>query len=110
MIKFLFLYAILFFLIMFLNSICFAFFMTAFSMFFSSVSLDTLESFNISMLLSSTVPIKIYFNADLNKNTIIQENKDKSGVYQFTNLLTGKSYVGSSTNLSRRFSQYYSYN
>lgn len=64
----------------------------------------------IVMLLSSIVPVKIYPNADLNKDIIILENKDKAGVYQFTNLLTESSYVGSSTNLSKRFRQYYNYN
>lgn len=69
----------------------------------------SIEPFNIVMLFSSIVPIKIYPNADLNKDSIILENKDKAGVYQFTNLLTGDSYVGSSTNLSRRLKQYYNY-
>lgn len=68
-----------------------------------------IEKFNINLLLSSTVPIKIYLNADLDKKRIILENKDKAGVYQFINLLTGESYVGSSTNLSRRFKQYFNY-
>jgi len=68
-----------------------------------------IEPFNMITLLSSTVPIKIYPNADLDKERIILENKDKAGVYQFINLLTGDSYVGSSTNLSRRLRQYYSY-
>jgi group I intron endonuclease len=79
-------------------------------MFFFSVSLDTIEAFNVSILFSSTVPIKIYLNADLDKERIILENKNKPGVYQFINLLTGNSYVGSSTNLSRRFAQYFNYN
>lgn len=70
----------------------------------------SIESFNIVMLFSNVVPIKIYSNADLNKNLIILENKDKAGIYQFTNLLTGESYIGSSTNLSIRFRQYYNYN
>ena len=70
----------------------------------------SIEPFNIVMLFSNVVPIKIYSNADLNKNLIILENKDKAGIYQFTNLLTGESYIGSSTNLSIRFRQYYNYN
>lgn len=77
--------------------------------FFFSISLDTIDVFNISILFSSTVPIKIYSNVDLDKEKIILENKDKAGVYQFINKLTGQSYVGSSINLSKRFRQYYSY-
>nr|YP_010194545.1 hypothetical protein LK181_mgp17 [Linnemannia amoeboidea]QZZ81284.1 hypothetical protein [Linnemannia amoeboidea] len=75
------------------------------------ISPDTsIESFNIIMLFSSIVPIIIYPNTDLNKDKIILENKDKAGIYQFTNLLIGDSYIGSSTNLSKRFRQYYNYN
>ena len=71
--------------------------------------IDLEEILSVSTLLSSTVPIKIYLNADLDKQRIILENKDKPGVYQFINLLTGESYVGSSTNLNRRLRQYYNY-
>jgi group I intron endonuclease len=71
--------------------------------------IDNIESFETFILLSSTVPIKVYHNMDLDKNLIIQDNKNKSSVYQFINLLTSKSYVGSSTNLSKRFIQYYNY-
>jgi hypothetical protein len=77
-------------------------------MFFFSIA-DTIEAFNVSILFSSTVPIKIYLNADLDKERIILENKNKPGVYLFINLLTENSYVGSSTNLSRRFAQYFNY-
>lgn len=79
-------------------------------MFFFPISINTIEAFNVSILFSSTVPINIYSNADLDKERIILENKNKAGVYQFINLLTGNSYVGSSTNLSRRFGQYFNYN
>lgn len=79
------------------------------SIFLALVSPEFIEPSNIILLFSNTVPIKIYLNADLNKERIILENKDKAGVYQFINLLTGESYVGSSTNLSRRLRQYYSY-
>lgn len=43
------------------------------------------------------------------KKRIILDNKNKASVYQFINLLTGAFYVGSSTNLSKRFRQYYNY-
>ena len=45
-------------------------------------------------------PVKIYKNAD--KRRIISENKGKSGIYRWTNLTNGKSYIGSSTNLQKR--------
>lgn len=40
----------------------------------------------------------------------VKENKGKSGIYRWINKETGKSYVGSSANLSKRFYQYYNYN
>ena len=44
------------------------------------------------------VPVKIYPNTDICKNQILLENKDKSGIYMWTNLLNKKQYVGSSEN------------
>lgn len=44
----------------------------------------------------------------LKKMQILKENKGKSGVYRWVNKETGKSYVGSGTNLARRFYNYYS--
>ena len=55
-------------------------------------------------------PVKVYENVDLQKLQILAENKGKAGVYLFTNLTNGKSYVGSSVNLSRRFYLYYNIN
>ena len=49
---------------------------------------------------------KIYL--DLNdKKTIYSEN-NKSGVYRWTNKITGASYIGSSTDLTRRLRDYFS--
>jgi hypothetical protein len=54
--------------------------------------------------------LKVYANADLQKLEILGDNKGKSGIYCFTNLTSGKKYVGSSVNLGRRFSQYFNVN
>jgi hypothetical protein len=54
------------------------------------------------------IPLKIYPNADTDKLSILVENKDKSGVYLWRNLINNKVYIGSSINLSRRFKEYYS--
>ena len=56
---------------------------------------------------NSFIPIKIYENADISKHEGIKDNKNKSGIYRWVNLLTGKSYIGSSVNLSKRFYDYY---
>lgn len=53
------------------------------------------------------IPIVTYSNANIYKKNIMTENKGKSGIYR-TNLLNGKSYVGSAVDLSKRLSKYYS--
>ena len=55
-------------------------------------------------------PVIVYSNADIYKMSIIRDNKEKSGVYKWTNLENNKSYVGGSVNLSRRLAQYYNIN
>lgn len=59
-------------------------------------------------LPASVIPVKIYANVDVLKLNILTENKNKSGVYCFTNLTSGKKYVGSSVDLRRRLLQYFS--
>lgn len=54
-------------------------------------------------------PVAIYSNADTMKSEILKDNRNKVGVYCWTNLLNGKFYVGSSVNLGRRFRDYYNY-
>jgi group I intron endonuclease len=54
-------------------------------------------------------PVVTYHNTDLHKSQILKENRGKSGVYRWTNLLNGKCYVGSGANLSIRLSHYFSY-
>jgi len=52
--------------------------------------------------------VKIYQNADLHKVQILKENRGKAGVYRWTNLLNGCTYIGSSRNLGNRMKQYFS--
>lgn len=49
-----------------------------------------------------------YSNPKIQKKQILQDNKGISGVYRWTNLVNGKSYIGSGVNLSKRLSHYYS--
>jgi group I intron endonuclease len=47
-----------------------------------------------------------YSNAAADKSRVLTENKKKSGVYIWINLLNGKVYTGSALNISKRFYQY----
>jgi len=60
------------------------------------------------LVFLGVTPVVVSANSDLDKQNILKENRGKSGVYRWTNLVSGKTYVGSSVNLSRRFSSYYS--
>lgn len=55
-------------------------------------------------------PIKTYVNTDISKSKIVYENKGKAGVYRLVNKINGKTYIGSSYNLGKRFSNYFNFN
>jgi len=71
--------------------------------------LDSLNSFCFVSLVP-IVPIKTYSNAEADKDKILSDNKNKSGIYKWTNLINGKQYIGSSNNLKRRFMEYFNEN
>jgi group I intron endonuclease len=54
------------------------------------------------------IPIVTYNNMDINKSIIYKENRGKSGIYRLNNIITGKSYIGSSVNITDRLRTYYS--
>jgi group I intron endonuclease len=56
----------------------------------------------------SFTPVIIYHNADSEKNKILLDNKGKAGVYMWTHIETGRIYVGSAIDLSKRLSLYFS--
>ncbi|OAQ21992.1 intron endonuclease, partial [Linnemannia elongata AG-77] len=56
----------------------------------------------------SLIPIVVYSNADIDKPNILTAVKGKAGIYMWTHKETGKSYVGSAIDLSKRLSNYYS--
>lgn len=59
-------------------------------------------------ILISFSPIFVYVNADEDKNKILKDNLSKSGIYRWVHIDSGRSYIGSSINLAKRLSSYYS--
>lgn len=59
---------------------------------------------------SAFVPFISYSNADKEKVAILESNKNRAGIYRWVNLTTGNTYIGSSGNLSNRFSKYFNIN
>ena len=57
----------------------------------------------------SPTPI-LYENAGRNRDLAIKQNRGKSGIYRWVHIESGKTYIGSSVDLSTRFSQYFNYN
>jgi len=53
-------------------------------------------------------PVVVYANAELQKDQILKENRGKSGIYRWTNLINKKTYIGSSIDLRTRLYIYYS--
>jgi len=53
-------------------------------------------------VLCAIVPIKTYSNAEQDKDKIISDNKDKSGIYMWKNINNGKKYIGSAVDLTNR--------
>jgi len=51
-----------------------------------------------------------YHDAEICKDQILSDNKNKSGIYMFTNKTNEKRYIGSSDNLKLRFSEYFNEN
>lgn len=48
-----------------------------------------------------------YSNADIQKLSILEQNKNKIGIYMWINKITSKSYIGSARNISNRLKNYY---
>lgn len=69
----------------------------------SSFMLEYTDYFNFCSF--SVFPI-VYSNVDKQKESIVKENRNKSGVYIWINNTNGKSYVGSSVKLSKRLLEY----
>ena len=67
-----------------------------------------MKNIKVNINISSVVPIRSYLYPDKQKEEICINNKNKSGVYRWINKINGKSYVSSSTSLSRKILFYFS--
>lgn len=52
-------------------------------------------------------PVKIYDNSEEFRITLLEENKDKSGIYRWINKVNGNTYIGSAVNLEKRIRSYF---
>jgi hypothetical protein len=75
--------------------------------FFKVQFLSSIHSSANSSVNNNEIPVKLYANADLQKQDILINNKGKSGIYRWVNQINGKSYIGSSINIARRMYEYY---
>ena len=68
-------------------------------------------NFNIQSIkfysTSSVNSIKFYEDAFSMRKLIIKENKNKSGIYKWTNKVTNDIYIGQSIDLAKRFIRYF---
>jgi group I intron endonuclease len=71
-------------------------------------NLNYLEIQEVSVLYSILVPLMIYPNSDTDKSKILAENKGKTGIYLWEHKESGKKYVGSAVDLSKRMYNYFS--
>src|SRR5579871_1895322 len=59
---------------------------------------------------NSFIPVIVYNNVDTDKLKILSDNKGKAGIYLWTHIESGKKYVGSAVDISKRLKNYYNIN
>jgi|SRR5919204_3450991 group I intron endonuclease len=63
---------------------------------------------NLAPFCTNLKPVIVYSNCLDDKNRILSDNKGKAAIYRLINKINGKTYVGSSVDLTIRFYKYYS--
>jgi group I intron endonuclease len=58
--------------------------------------------------INSIIPVITYIRIKDQKSLILKDNKGKTGIYRWTNLINSKSYIGSAIDLRKRFWVYFS--
>ena len=75
---------------------------------YSSDSKSDLDTESASTELPEVKPVIVYLNTDLDKVSILKDNKGKAGVYRWINNVNGKTYIGSSIDIQSRMYIYFS--
>jgi GIY-YIG catalytic domain/NUMOD1 domain len=75
---------------------------------FNKLKANNMKDDNNNENITLFSPVCSYVNADLQKSVICKDNNNKTGIYKWTHIISGKSYVGSAINLSNRLRSYYS--
>jgi GIY-YIG catalytic domain len=68
-------------------------------------SQDSFNNFNKESKVSAVI---VYSNVETDKSKILSENKGKAGIYQWIHIESGKTYIGSAVDLSKRLKDYFS--
>jgi group I intron endonuclease len=74
----------------------------------TNISNTLLKDNNLKLNNNLFVSSVVYSNIDKDKLQILIDTKNKAGIYLWTHLDSNKKYIGSSVNLSRRFTYYFS--
>ena len=72
---------------------------------FKLIVITTVRSY--SSQPDNNIPAKFFEDAYSLKDLIVKENKGKSGIYMWTNKITGDIYIEQSSNLALRFKNYF---
>lgn len=71
-----------------------------------SLYFDFLHTNNTLIIFN--IPLITYKNAETCRLILFKDNRNKSGVYRWTHIASGKYYIGSAIDISKRLKSYYS--
>lgn len=63
---------------------------------------------NVCYSTSNLIPVETYSDLNNEKAKLLKDNNNKAGIYRWRNKINGKTYIGSSVNLTKRFYKYLS--
>lgn len=70
--------------------------------------MENLNNNNKSINKSTIKPVIVYLDCEIDKSRVFSDNKGKAAVYRWVNKTNGKTYIGSSVDLTTRLYKYYS--